>query len=319
MIESKLLEVKQILETAQRILIVSHIRPDGDAIGSLIGLGLALQAADKTVQMVLEDGVPKSFRHLKGSELIKKKPEGEFETIVVVDCSDLERTGKSLRDYPAPDINIDHHVTNYDFAHINLVDVEATSTTEMLAAYLPIFGLKITKPIAEALLTGLITDTIGFRTASMRPQALRTAADLMEVGIDLPSLYRKALHSRSLEAARYWGAGLSTLEHEDRMVWATLDLDARKSANYPGRDDADLVNLLTTIENIDIALIFIEQPKDRVKVSWRARPGFDISEIASRFGGGGHKPAAGATIEGNLKDVQIEVLNATKKLLNGRQ
>jgi len=315
MIDQKIQETKEILKTAQHILIVSHLRPDGDAIGSLLGLGLALQEADKTVQMVLEDGVPKSFRHLKGSELIKKRPDGEFESIVVVDCSDVDRTGKTLKQYPTPDINIDHHITNRNFSHINLVDVEATSTTEMLAAYIPAFGLSINEPVAEALLTGLITDTIGFRTASMRPQALRTAADLMEIGIDLPMLYRKALNSRTFESARYWGAGLRTLEHEDRIVWATLDSEARKFANYPGRDDADLVSILTTIENIDIAMIFIEQPKDRVKVSWRARPGFDVSEIASQFGGGGHKPAAGATIEGNLKDVQIEVLKATQKLL----
>ncbi len=316
--KSKLLEAKQVLESAQRILIVSHIRPDGDAIGALLGLGLALQQADKSVQMVSEDGVPKSFRHLKGSEQIKKKPEGEFEIIMVVDCSDLERTGRVLEGYPTPDINIDHHATNRAFAKINLVDIEATSTTEMLVNLFPVIGLQITPPVAEALLTGIITDTIGFQTTSMRPQALRTAADLMETGIDLPSLYRKALRSRSFEATRYWGAGLSTLEHQDGLVWATLDLEARKSANYPGMDDADLINILATIENADIALIFVEQSMDRVKVSWRARRDIDVSKVASQFGGGGHKPAAGATIEGNLRDVQAEVIKATKKLLNGR-
>jgi len=102
------------------------------------------------------------------------------------------------------------------------------------------------------------------------------------------------------------------------MVWATLDLEARKSAGYPGRDDADLVNVLTSIDNVDVALIFVEQTKERVKVSWRARPGFDVSQVASQFGGGGHKPAAGATIDGNLEDVRTDVLSATQKLLNGR-
>ncbi|MBM3145102.1 MAG: bifunctional oligoribonuclease/PAP phosphatase NrnA [Chloroflexi bacterium] len=317
MIESKILEARHLLETAGRILVVSHIRPDGDAIGALLGMGLALLEAEKNVQMVLEDGIPKSFRHLQGSEQVKKKPDGEFDLIVVLDCSDLERTGKALKGYPTPDINIDHHVTNDHFARLNLVDSEATSTTEMLAAYLAAFGLQITEPVAEALLTGLITDTIGFRTTSMRPQALRTAADLMEVGVDLPTLYQKALNTRSFQAVRYWGAGLSTLEYNDRMVWATLDYEARKTADYPGKDDADLINILATIENIDIAMVFIEQTKNRVKVSWRARPGFDVAKVAAQFGGGGHKPAAGATIEGNMKEVQAEVLEATRKLLNG--
>ncbi len=311
-------DTREVLKNSQNVLLVSHIRPDGDAIGSLLAMGLALQDADKNVQMVLEDGVPKSFRHLFGSDQIKKKPHGEFDAIVVLDCSDLARTGNCLLDYPIPDINIDHHVTNLNFARINLVDVNAAATTEMLAAYLPALGLQITKPIAEALLTGLITDTIGFRTASMRSDALRVAADLMDTGIDLPILYHRALTSRSLEAIRYWGSGLSTLEHVDRMVWATLDLEARKIAGYPGRDDADLVNVLTSIDNVDVALIFVEQTKERVKVSWRARPGFDVSQVASQFGGGGHKPAAGATIDGNLEDVKTDVLSATQKLLNGR-
>ncbi len=311
-------DAKQLMQDAQNILIVSHIRPDGDAIGSLLAMGLALKDAGKSVQMVSEDGVPRSFRHLKGSDQIKKKPYGEVDATVVLDCSDLQRTGKALLTYPIPDINIDHHATNLDFARINLVDTHASATTEMLAELLPAFGLQVTKPIAEALLTGLITDTIGFRTATMRSDALRTAADLMDIGIDLPDLYHKALTARALEAMRYWGSGLSTLEHQDRMVWATLDLEARKFANYPGRDDADLVNILTAIDNVDIALIFIEQSEDSVKVSWRARPGFDVSKVALQFGGGGHKPAAGATIDGNLEDVKIEVLNATQKILNER-
>ena len=315
--EKSLLKARQILQESLHILITSHIRPDGDAVGSLLATGLALLDAGKTVQMVLEDGVPKSFRHLEGSDLIKKRPEGEFDAIVVVDCSDLERTGKFLHNYSTPDINIDHHVTNLNFARVNLVDSDASATTEMLTAYIPAFGLNISKPIAEALLTGLITDTIGFRTTSMRSNALRNAADLMDLGIDLPDLYQKALNLRSFEAIRYWGEGLNTLQHDNRIAWATLDLNARKSSNYPGNDDADLVNILTTIENIDIAVIFIEQHKNRVKVSWRARSGIDVSTVAMMFGGGGHMPAAGATIDGNLLDVKAEVLKATKKLLNG--
>jgi len=103
---------------------------------------------------------------------------------------------------------------------------------------------------------------------------------------------------------------------EDRLLWATLTLEDRKSVNYPGRDDADLINLLASIKGVDIALIFIEQTNGSVKVSWRARSGFDVSKIAFRFGGGGHKPAAGADIEGDLEDIKYEVLEATRTLLN---
>jgi len=303
-----------ILHQAQRILVTSHIRPDGDAVGSLLGLGLALQEDDKEVQMILVDGVPKSFRHLSGSEQVHRKPQGNFDAIVVVDCSDLGRVSRVLDDLPDPDLSIDHHNTNLAFARVNLVDKEATSTAEMLTTLLPALNLSISTPVAEALLTGIITDTIGFRTTNMRPQALRAAADLMALGIDLPVLYHKALLSRSFKAARYWGTGLNNLQLENRIVWTSLTLEARRAVNYPGRDDADLVSVLSTIDDADIALIFVEQANDTVKVSWRARPGFDVSKIALQFGGGGHKPAAGAELEGTLEDVQQKVLDATRAI-----
>jgi len=312
-----LANAKDVLENGQRILIISHMRPDGDAVGSLLALGLALQEANKEVQMVLADGVPKNFRHLEGSEQIKKKPDGVFDTFIVVDCSDLDRIGEYDSRYDYPDLNIDHHVTNKNFAKVNLVDTQAAATAEMIADYFPALGLTMSVDIAEALLTGIITDTIGFRTTNMRPETLRKAADLMSTGIDLPALYRKALNSRTFVAARYWGAGLNNLEINNRMVWATLKLKDRKAVSYPGNDDADLVNILATIEEADVALIFIEQSEDKVKVSWRARPGYDVSEIAAQFGGGGHKPAAGATIVGSLEEVQARVIDSTKSLFNG--
>jgi len=303
------------IQAARRILVVSHIRPDGDAVGSLLAMGLALHAAGKDVQMVLADGVPRNFRRLKGSDKVLNQPQGEFDFITVVDCSDLERAGSALNGYSLPDLNIDHHPTNLNFARINLVESNAVATAEMLFDYLPQFGLPISVPVAEALLTGLITDTIGFRTVNMTPKALRVAADLMETGVDLPSLYQKALFSRSLNAVRYWGTGLAKINADRRMVWTTLSLADRQKIGYPGRDDADLINILSTIEDTDIVLIFIEQADDRVKVSWRSKPGLDVSQIAVNFGGGGHKTAAGAEIEGSLEEVESKVIKATKSLI----
>lgn len=309
---------RQRLDSAEKFLIISHIRPDGDAIGSVLGLGLALQSAGKDVQMVLEDGVPKSFRHLTGSDQILKQPTDLDACTIVVDCSDRARIGQVLPENVQPDINIDHHNTNLDFAAINLVDSQATATTEILAKLLPAWGLPITPAVAEALLTGVITDTLGFRVAGMTPATLRVAADLFELGADLPTLYTKALLTRSYEAARYWGTGLSEVKLEDRLLWTRLTLEDRRAANYPGRDDADLVNVLQTVEDADIFVIFIEQNHSSVKVSWRARPGYDVSQVALQFGGGGHKPAAGAEIEGCLDDVIDRVLSATRPLLNGQ-
>ena len=313
--QSLLKKVFHELGMAQRVLVISHIRPDGDAVGSLIGLGLSLQDCGKDVQMVLSDGLPEIFRHIPGSEQVHKKADGEFEMIVVVDCSDRSRAGDALNGFPLPAVNIDHHPTNTGFGRYNLIDESAVATAEMLAQYLPGFGFPISKQVADALLFGMITDTLGFRTTNMTPRAMKTAALLMEEGADLPGLYQKGLLTRSYSAARYWGAGLSKLERDGRIIWATLSLEDRNAASYPGRDDADLINFLSTIDDIDVVVLFIEQHKGQVKVSWRATPAYDISQVAMQFGGGGHKAASGATIEGDLKEVQSKVISTTKVIL----
>jgi phosphoesterase RecJ-like protein len=304
---------------SQRVLVVSHIRPDGDAVGSLLGLGLALQQAGKEVQMVLSDGVPTSFRFLEGSGQVVNQPEGKFDLIAVVDCSELGRAGNApngvLKPGTEPDINIDHHITNLNFARLNLVVNDAAATAEVLARLLPQVGLSITPAVANALMAGLIADTLGFRVASVTPNVMRLAADLMEAGANLFETYQHTMLDRSFAAARYWGSGLSTLQRDGRMVWATLTLAHRKAVNYPGRDDADLINVVSSITEADISLVFVEQKDGRVKVSWRSKPGYDVSQVALQFGGGGHTAASGADISGELIEVQQAVLGATRKLL----
>ena len=304
-----------LVSRADRILIISHIRPDGDAVGSILGLGLILEELGKEVSLVLEDGVPKVFTHLTGSDRIIKEAIGVFDLVIVVDSSDIERIGSVLDDYGEPDVNIDHHPTNTQFAKLNLVRDNAVATVEIIFDLVQELSYPINLPIAEALLTGLLTDSLGFRTSNTNPQTLRIAAELMEVGANLPNLYRKAMLEKSIEAVKYWGRGLSGIQMEDRLVWASLSLEDRIAADYPGRDDADLINVLARIKETDISVVFVEQKNGSVKVSWRSRPGFDVSVVATQFGGGGHKPAAGADIKGDLKRVQEEVLEATRKSL----
>ena len=226
------LEIGESLNQAARVLVVSHVRPDGDAVGSLLGMGLSLLATGKTVQMVLADGVPGSFRHLPGSSLVKKKPEGESDLTIVLDASDLLRVGRAIDPDGVPGINIDHHITNLNFARINLVEPAAVATSAILAEHLPEWGLPITPEVASALLTGIISETLGFRTSNMTPKALRLAATLMEIGPDMPELYNRALVRRSFNATRYWAAGLSRLERRGRLVWTSLTLADRA---YPER------------------------------------------------------------------------------------
>ncbi len=307
--------IKAKLDSAQNILIVSHVRPDGDAIGSMLGLGLALQAAGKTVQMVLNDGLPASFRHLPGSDQVKKEPQAGFNLFVTVDCADFRRVGKQFQTAPKPHINIDHHITNEQFGDLNLIEPEAVATAAVLTDHLPRWGLEISREVAANLATGIVTDTLGFRTSNTTPAALRQAALLMETGIDLPELYNRSLVRRTYAAAKYWGAGLSSLTTLDGIVYGTLRLSDRKNAGYGGNDDADLINIVSAIEDHAVGMIFVEQ-RDSVKISWRAlQPGLDVSKVAQSFHGGGHQAAAGADIPGKLEEIQPRVLAATREML----
>lgn len=308
--------IKARLEKSKNILIASHVRPDGDAVGSLLGLGLALQNAGKTVQMVLVDGVPSSYKHLEGSELIVKEPSVEYDTFITVDSADYKRVGKVFENFSQPDINIDHHKTNENFGKLNLIEAEEVATAAILTNHLPEWGYEITRPIAAALLTGIITDTLGFRTSNTTPESLRQCATLMETGVDMPEIYMRSLVKKSFPAAKYWGMGLSSMEQEDGIVWGTLTLEDRKKSGYHGNDDADLINMISAIDGNKVGMIFVEQSDNHVKISWRSlEPGIDVSPIAKHFKGGGHAAAAGADIPGALHDIQPLVLKTTREML----
>lgn len=309
-------ELKGRLGSARRPAVVSHVRPDGDAVGSLLAVSESLRALGKEVTPVLVGGVPRAFTFLEGAERVQTRLPEAPDLLIVVDCSDFERTGLTQERLPRPvDVNIDHHPTNQHFAAYNLVDPRAASTTEILYAWLPEMGLPLSDSVVASLMTGLATDTIGFRTSSVTPASLRVAADLVELGAPLHEIYERALSRMSFVAAQYWGAGLSQLERQDGVVWATLSLADRRRVGYPGSDDADLVNVLTTIEDAIVVVVFVEQVKQQVKISWRSKPGIDVSQLASQFGGGGHAAAAGAMIDGGLDDVRKRVLEATRRML----
>ena len=304
------------LRKASSVLVVSHIRPDGDAIGSLLGLTLALRNTGRRVTSLLADGLPGRFAFLPGADRVVAAPDGPADLVVAVDCSSDERMGLALDSIGGRvDLNIDHHVTNTRFADVNIVRPDAAATAEILYELAPRFGLMVDEGVATCLLTGLVTDTIGFRTSNVTPAVLRLAAELVDRGAPLAEVYDRGLNRRALAAARYWGSGLVKLERRNGLVWTTLTHQDRLRSGYPGLDDADLINLVSAIEEAEVALIFIEQPGAKVKVSWRSRAPVDVAQIAAQFGGGGHAPAAGAVIAGTIDQVAELVLEATAAYL----
>jgi phosphoesterase RecJ-like protein len=198
---------------------------------------------------------------------------------------------------------------------VNIVRPEAAATAEVLYDFATAAGYPIDAAVATCFLTGLVTDTVGFRTENVTPEVLRLAARLVEAGAPLTEVYDRGLNRRSVAAARYWGRGLISLGWDDGIAWASLTAADRRAAGYSGTDDADLINLLTTLDGAEIALVFVEQPGGKVKVSWRSAAGVDVASLAQAFGGGGHEPAAGAMIEGEIEEVRTRVLHAARSFL----
>ena len=309
-------KIRKMLQNAGQILIAAHQRPDGDAIGSVVGMGLALLAGGKQVEMVLQDPLPARYRFLKGSELIRQAVEGDFDLSVALDCGDLARLGNVFMG-KKPDINIDHHVTNELYGHVNLVMAEEVATSAILAEYLPAWGFPLDADSAGALCMGLLTDTNGFKIPSVTPETLELAANLMRQGAALPDIYQQALVSQSLQTSKLWGLALSRLQLKDGLLWTSITLQDREQTGYHGKDDAEIANFLTSVEGSRVALLFNEQSNDKVKVSWRSRNHTDVARLAQLYEGGGHANAAGAEVNQPLHKAEAEIIEKTLKYMSG--
>lgn len=310
-------KLKQLLSESSQIVLLSHTRPDGDAVASLGALGLGLKSVGHDVFTLLPGGVPDRYSFLPGLELISANIPDHPDLIIALDSADLKRLAIGLEKLPGiVDVNIDHHVSNSFFGKINIVDTTAAATTQILYRVLNALEIPLSVEIATNLLTGLVTDTIGFRTENVSAEVLALAADLQKLGASLSKIIHHALDQKTYTALRYWGCGLTRLEKKNGVVWTTLKLTDRDKVGYQGLDDADLINMMSSIQDTYISVILIEQPKGRVKVSWRAKGDLNVSRIAETFGGGGHKAAAGAMVEGNLEEVKNSVLTTTFGMMN---
>ncbi len=297
-------------------LLVTHEKPDLDALGSSMGLYHSLAAVGKDVQVVYGGGYTRSFRFLPGISQALREPKPGFQTVISLDCGDRDRVCGVPLDATI-DLNLDHHVTNTMFGVVNLVAERMAATAELLAVSLPEWGLPIPREAAECLLAGILSDTIGFRTNNTTADTLITATKMMALGADLHQIYRKALLTSSVESLKLWGIGLNRMVREGRLVYAVLTVQDWKDSAYPGKDDAELANLMGFIEDVDMAVLIRDIGEDTIKVSWRCAEGFDVSALARQFDGGGHKNASGAKVPGTLDDVQSKVLDATRQYLKG--
>jgi phosphoesterase RecJ-like protein len=273
----------------------------------------ALRRLDQSPIAVCGDPIPSRFDYIPGVETISQDAPEVFDLVVALDCSDLQRLG-SLSELPhfdeRPLINIDHHVTNVDFGDVNLVDPEASSTAEVLLHLLNHLQIRLDERLATSLLTGMVTDTRGFRTNNVTPRVMRAALQLMEAGASLPYISQHSLDRRPMVAIRLWGAALSHLRFREGVIWTSVSLAMRRDIGYRGNGDAGLASFLVSADEADISAVFVEQEDGRIEVGMRAAPGFDVAQLALQFGGGGHALAAGFSTAGPLESAERRVLNA---------
>jgi phosphoesterase RecJ-like protein len=313
--KSTLKQASQHILRAQQPLLVCHVAPDGDALGSLTGLAYALRQLDQSAIAACPDAIPSRFHYIPNIEAVVQKVDDSFDLVVALDCSDAGRLG----DFPKlphfnqhPLINIDHHVTNVGFGDVDLVDPNASSTAEVLLQLLEHLDVSLDVTLATCLLIGMVTDTRGFRTNNVTPRVMGTALRLMEAGASLPYVTQHSLDCRPMAVIHLWAEALSRFRSQDAVIWTSMPLEMRRGIGYQGDGDAGLVSFLLTAEEADASVVFVEQADGRVEVGMRAVPGFDVARIALRFGGGGHALAAGFSISGPLEAAEERVLDALR-------
>ncbi len=305
----------QQLKQPRKVFIATHIQPDGDCVGSALGLTWALRKIGKTVNIALHDHVMKSFDFLPGyAELTAKLPSDE-ELLVFVDGSAPDRFGPAYdpaRFDNRPVLEIDHHATNENFAPLNFVDVRAASCAEIIYRFVCALDVPFDQTIAQSLLTGIVTDTLGFRTTSTATDTLQVATELVRLGGSISTVIERVFNQVPLASLRLRGKIFSDAQLDGVILWAQVSQRQLREFGIENNGTAGVINQLLSVDQANIAATFIEKEDGSVEVGLRARPGYDVAGVAARLGGGGHKEASGATIPGPLDAARERVLMEIK-------
>jgi len=302
--------------------VVGHVRPDGDCVGSQLGLTLALKAEGKKVACWNEDAIPQKYRFLDPEQLLEKPAPGRsFDCVIAADCASFERLGVAGSCVARRKllINIDHHESNTRYGDLNWVSAREPSTGELIFRLLKVARWPITRRIADCLFTAVSTDTGSFQYATTRPGTYHVAGELVRRGANLAKICNEVYQSYPLSRARLLRHIYSHfhLTHQNRIGYFWL-----KKADFArtGADSSDtegLIDHVRAIEPVVVACVFEELEPELTRISLRSKSEkINVNEIAAQFDGGGHPAAAGARIAGKPLAVQRRVLAAIKKALN---
>ncbi|WP_438448266.1 DHH family phosphoesterase [Gorillibacterium sp. sgz5001074] len=318
-------EAKAFILNQDRFLVVSHVNPDGDAIGSTLAVGHMLEQLGKSYIMMNEGAVPAKFSLLPGYADIRdysawgSQDKPEFQAVIAVDCADYERIGRVREWFPdaVPLLNIDHHPTNDAYGTANLIHPEAAATAQVLYDLTVTMALPWTKPFSTCIYTGLLTDTGGFRYSNTTPKVMQIASEMLRQGVNGNELADQLLEKLTFSHISILRKALSNLNFtsDKKIAWMSVSLDDIREAGADGGDMDGLVNYPRNVEGVEVGLLFKQSGNLLYKVSLRSAGLADVSAIAQRFGGGGHIRAAGCTVQGTLQEAVQQVLTEVERAL----
>jgi phosphoesterase RecJ-like protein len=315
----------EVVRRYQRFLLTTHVRPDGDGLGSMLALGVVLQQQGKAVRMTIASSFPPRYNFLDPEQRIKQftTPGDDFrdaEAVIVLDTgtwNQLGVFGPFLRSLPAAKLVIDHHVTQDDLGARRFVDTTAEATGRLVYEAIAALGVPLTPAAAGALFVAVAMDTGWFRHGNTTPATFALAAELVRAGARPDLLYERIYEHNSLARLKLMGLVLDRMQTAEGGRVAFTEVrrgDYEKTGSMP-LDTEDLVNLPRSIAGVEVGLLFLEQPRGGVKVSFRSRETVDVARVAERFGGGGHRQASGAVLEMPLDTAREVVLDAVRAAL----
>lgn len=313
-------KIATLITKNNNFLLCCHIRPDGDAIGSSLALYLALKKLNKNVDIMCDDEIPSTFSYLKGVENFNKKTLESYDCFISLDCSDLARIGNFSKYFSknTNSINIDHHRTNDSFAKNNLIKSDFASTCEIVFDIIEKMNVDFDKDMATALYTGISTDTGNFAHSNTTSETLRKASVLAKFDIDINKLVFILYKNMSKEKLIVLGKTLDSAKFycNDKVCILTIRKEFFEGLNFNESISSGIVDYAINLETTKIGICILEAKPNTFKISFRSKEPFDVAELSSLYGGGGHKLASGCVICGFYEDVLDKILKGIDDLFS---
>lgn len=306
--------IDQVLKTIadhQSFLVTSHARPDGDAIGSVLATHELLRSLGKQADAVMSDPVPVIYRPLPHSDAIRqtRTANGTHESAIILECDSVQRTGIIGLDAPRRVlVNIDHHNSAREFAHVNWIEKNACATAEMIFELAQVANVKLTPEMATCLYTAVLTDTGSFCFTGTNERTFALAEELVRAGANPSAIAHSVYFANPEGKMRLLGEALQTLVRKGNIVWMHVTQQHMQRSAALEEDCEGLVNYALSIDGVETALFFRELPNGRFRVSLRSKGAIDVACIAEKFGGGGHRCASGCSIAGPLQRAVDEIV-----------